>query len=210
MNLREKKILYPIDFKRLIDQLGWAKDYKINQEGECPITVVQTLDGVITYHYLVEDILAFAVEGQELPDEFLPSVMSWTPDHTGGEGCVYSLSEDGHKATFTGTIAYYKANEEKGRVAGNRVGVQIIPSESFSDLSKMTIKIGDKTYGEDALEEVDGKKVLWWYPLVTEGTQMFTCEIDWDGADGIKVAEVFKVVIGPGAKLLGEDTALDD
>ena len=210
-NLRDQKILLRVELKKLIDQLRWVKVSKIEQEGKCPITALQTLDGTVTYHFIQEDILETAVAGQELPDEFTPSVMSWTPDKTGGAGCEFSLSEDGHTATFTGTIAYYKANPDKGREAGNRVGVMITPSVTFADdLSAMVITIGDKTYGKDALDEYEGKKVLWWYPLVTNGTQAFTCKIDWDGPEGIKVEEVFNVKVGPNAILLGEDTALDD
>jgi|GEM_PF-2179705 len=114
------------------------------------------------------------------------------PGNTGGE-LQYTIEDN--TVTFTsGEIKWYPADEDLGRAAGNRVGVQINAPVDF-DTSTVKVTIGEITYDWNMIEDGDG--YFWWYPLVTQAGQEFTATVVWNESS----TQEFKVVIGEGVTL---------
>lgn len=111
-------------------------------------------------------------------ESYTPSVLSRDPSSVGGSGSVSEIN--GNTITFEGTIDWYPADEELGRAAGHRVGIMITPSVDITDFTNTKLIFGGKVYGESAMDEYDGKKVFWIYPLVTSPNQYFPIEIQWN------------------------------
>lgn len=114
------------------------------------------------------------------------------PGNTGGSECICQVSEN--DVMFSGKIDWYAEDESLGRVAGNRVGVMVKFPEDITDeqLAKLRINIGGKVYSQNALDEYEGKKVLWYYPLVKGDFQSFQIKLIWDPETEI---EIFNIAI---------------
>jgi hypothetical protein len=103
------------------------------------------------------------------------------PGNTGGNECVDEVNEAKNAIMFTGKIDWYEEDKGLGRIAGNRVGVMIkFPDEVTEEqLNTLKIHIAGKVYGKDALDEHEGKKVLWYYPLVKSNEDSFKVSLVW-------------------------------
>jgi len=93
----------------------------------------------------------------------------------GGDPLVIT-NADG-EVTYLGEIAWYPADEDLGRTAGNRVGVEINAPEGF-DTSTTTFTVFGNTYDWDDVN--DGDNYVWIYPKVTEVPQSWNIVVDWD------------------------------
>lgn len=103
------------------------------------------------------------------------------PGNTGGNECVDEVNEAKNAIMFTGKIDWYEEDKGLGRIAGNRVGVMIkFPDEVTEEqLNTLKIHIAGKVYGKDSLDEHEGKKVLWYYPLVKSNEDSFKVSLVW-------------------------------
>lgn len=59
MDLRKQRVLTDFELKKLVQILGYAKITKITQDKKCTITSIEDKYGVITYHFVQNDILEF-------------------------------------------------------------------------------------------------------------------------------------------------------
>lgn len=139
--------------------------------------------------------------------EFIPSIISRDPSNIGGESCISKVT--GTIISFSGYVEWYPEDESLGRAAGYRVGVQITPSESVTDPTQSTWEFNGKTYnGADIVDtNAEGKKVFWFYPLVTEGgKRIYEIKVTWTEL-GIK--ESFEVRIDNDIKFIEEFTPIE-
>lgn len=106
-------------------------------------------------------------------------------------------------------IAYYEADQNLGRAAGNRVGVTITSPTNAGNITNATVDIylGGDLYKENLKwtesVETDGK--LYWYPKITkdmlstdDDTVVSTVSIKW-GAD--VAADVYTIKVAAGTTL---------
>lgn len=112
------------------------------------------------------------------------STVERDPGSTGGDQVTFDETTN----TFSGTIAYYQADEGGfPPTAGNYVGVQITPPEGTEvDRDTATFTYvnakGKRTTlvnGTNAWLEEDGDYV-WYYPLVNGSRRIFEIEINWN------------------------------
>ena len=112
------------------------------------------------------------------------STVERDPGSTGGDQVTFDETTN----TFSGTVAYYEADEGGfPPTAGNYVGVQITPPEGTEvDRNTATFTYvnakGKKTTlvnGTNAWLEEDGDYV-WYYPLVDGSRRIFEIEINWN------------------------------
>ena len=139
--------------------------------------------------------------------EFIPSIISRDPSNVGGESCISKVS--GTIISFSGYVEWYPEDESLGRAAGYRVGVQITPSESVTDPTKSTWEFNGKTYnGADIVDtNSEGKKVFWFYPLVTEGgKRIYEIKVLWTE---IGIKESFEVRIDNDIKFIEDFTPIE-
>lgn len=126
------------------------------------------------------------------------------PGNTGGKECFDEVDASGKNIMFTGKIDYYDADESLGRTAGNRVGVMIQFPENVTDddLATLKIHIAGKTYDQTALDEHEGKKVLWYYPLVKSSEASYRVYLTWGEPT---LNEMFNIMISPTSQILTKE-----
>lgn len=127
-----------------------------------------------------------------VPEPEVKGSIAWDPGKTGGENL--NVIVEGSTIIFNGQIKWYSEDESLGRIAGNRVGVQITVPEGF-DTASTTVKIGNNTYNWSEIE--DGEGYFWWYPLITEAGEEFIAEVKWNE----KSTQTFTVKISEDATL---------
>lgn len=122
------------------------------------------------------------------------------PGNTGGSECYDEVNEAQNSIMFTGKIDWYDEDEGLGRAAGNRVGVMIKFPDDITDdqLDTLKIHIAGKVYGKDALDEHEGKKVLWYYPLVKSSEDSFMVKLVWGNEIN---NQIFWIFISPTTEL---------
>lgn len=120
--------------------------------------------------------------------------------------------------TFGGTgeqIAYYQADEALGRTEGNRVGLQIDAPVDFvaNDVKVNIFKGAVKTHTDLTWADVkeSGGDYFWFYPLVTDVTDVYTVKINWkagtaDQVITIAIAEGTTLQANPNASAVIDDT----
>lgn len=116
-----------------------------------------------------------------------PSVLSWTPDKTGGVDCKCEIK--GNVAEFSGKIDYYYPDSSAGRLIGaNRVGIQIKPSINVDDYPNLIISInepkGQRRFNSSVLDkdpEDGSKKLFWYYPSIEKVPYEGSVIFDWTG-----------------------------
>ena len=120
------------------------------------------------------------------------SKFSQDPSKVGGEDCVAKMVGK-TKIVFGGKVDWYPEDKGLGRAAGNRVGVQITPSLSLDEYPDVKVTIAGKVYDKSVFSDGDDNSI-WYYPLITKDSKLFTVEIDWNGED----VEKFVIEITPG------------
>ena len=127
------------------------------------------------------------------------------PGNTGGDECIDNINEAENAIMFTGKIDWYEKDEGLGRIAGNRVGVMIKFPEDVTEeqLNSLRIHIAGKVYGKDALDEHEGKKVLWYYPLVKSSEDSFKVKLVWGKETD---NQIFWIFISPTTELKAPET----
>jgi VCBS repeat-containing protein len=115
-----------------------------------------------------------------------------TGDVVGGTPLVVNVVDD--TVTFSGEIAWYPADEDLGRTAGNRVGVEINAPEGY-DTSTTTFTVFGSTYTWDDVN--DGDNFVWIYPKVTEVPQSWDIVVTWQPG----VTQTFTVEVLEGSTL---------
>lgn len=125
------------------------------------------------------------------------------PGMTGGEECRHEVNEAGNAIMFTGKIDWYAADEALGRIAGNRVGVMVQFPEDVTEeqLDSLRIRIAGNVYDKSALDEHEGKKVLWYYPLVKSSESAYKIELVWGEETNAQTLWVF---VSPTTELKAE------
>lgn len=127
------------------------------------------------------------------------------PSNVGGTECNANINESKTAIMFSGKIDWYEEDESLGRVAGNRVGVMIKFPEDITEeqLNELRIHIAGKVYGKDALDEHEGKKVLWYYPLVKSSEDSFMVKLVWGKETD---NQIFWIFISPTTELKEAET----
>lgn len=127
------------------------------------------------------------------------------PSNVGGTECNANISESKTAIMFSGKIDWYEEDDSLGRVAGNRVGVMIKFPEDITEeqLNELRIHIAGKVYGKDALDEHEGKKVLWYYPLVKSSEDSFMVKLVWGKETD---NQIFWIFISPTTELKEAET----
>lgn len=127
------------------------------------------------------------------------------PSNVGGTECNANINEAKTAIMFSGKIDWYEEDESLGRVAGNRVGVMIKFPEDVTEeqLNELRIHIAGKVYGKDALDEHEGKKVLWYYPLVKSSEDSFMVKLVWGKETD---NQIFWIFISPTTELKEAET----
>lgn len=127
------------------------------------------------------------------------------PSNVGGTECNANINEAKTAIMFSGKIDWYEEDDSLGRVAGNRVGVMIKFPEDITEeqLNKLRIHIAGKVYGKDALDEHEGKKVLWYYPLVKSSEDSFMVKLVWGKETD---NQIFWIFISPTTELKEAET----
>ena len=122
----------------------------------------------------------YSANQEEVHGLAIISTITRDPGNTGGSECYHEVNEAKDSIMFTGKIDWYDEDEGLGRSAGNRVGVMIqFPEDAEDKLDDLKIHIAGKVYGKDALDEHEGKKVLWYYPLVKSNEDSFMIKLVW-------------------------------
>lgn len=111
-----------------------------------------------------------------------------TPDLTGGANLTYSYDEKTHTAWFGKegeTIAYYSEDKDKGRSAGNRVGIKITAPTEVETYEGFKLTIYDKVTYEGLDENgkpkaFDGDNFVYIYPKVAADQMSVTITIKWN------------------------------
>lgn len=127
------------------------------------------------------------------------------PSNVGGTECNANINEAKTAIMFSGKIDWYEEDDSLGRVAGNRVGVMIKFPEDITEeqLNELRIHIAGKVYGKDALDEHEGKKVLWYYPLVKSSEDSFMVKLVWGKEPD---NQIFWIFISPTTELKEAET----
>lgn len=127
------------------------------------------------------------------------------PSNVGGTECNANINEAKTAIMFSGKIDWYEEDDSLGRVAGNRVGVMIKFPEDITEeqLNELRIHIAGKVYGKDALDEHEGKKVLWYYPLVKSSEDSFMVKLVWGKETD---NQIFWIFISPTTELKEAET----
>lgn len=127
------------------------------------------------------------------------------PRNVGGTECNANINEAKTAIMFSGKIDWYEEDDSLGRVAGNRVGVMIKFPEDITEeqLNELRIHIAGKVYGKDALDEHEGKKVLWYYPLVKSSEDSFMVKLVWGKETD---NQIFWIFISPTTELKEAET----
>lgn len=127
------------------------------------------------------------------------------PSNVGGTECNANINEAKTAIMFSGKIDWYEEDDLLGRVAGNRVGVMIKFPEDITEeqLNELRIHIAGKVYGKDALDEHEGKKVLWYYPLVKSSEDSFMVKLVWGKETD---NQIFWIFISPTTELKEAET----
>ena len=127
------------------------------------------------------------------------------PSNVGGTECNANINEAKTAIMFSGKIDWYEEDDSLGRVAGNRVGVMIKFPEDITEeqLNELRIHIAGKVYGKDALDEHEGKKVLWYYPLVKSSEDYFMVKLVWGKETD---NQIFWIFISPTTELKEAET----
>lgn len=127
------------------------------------------------------------------------------PSNVGGTECNANINEAKTAIMFSGKIDWYEEDDSPGRVAGNRVGVMIKFPEDITEeqLNELRIHIAGKVYGKDALDEHEGKKVLWYYPLVKSSEDSFMVKLVWGKETD---NQIFWIFISPTTELKEAET----
>lgn len=130
----------------------------------------------------------------------IKSIISRDPGNVGGDECFDDVDESLHNIMFSGKIEWYDKDESLGRTAGNRVGVMIRFPESVTEdqLNTVRFHIAGKVYDKSVLDEHEGKKVLWYYPLVKGSEDQFQVKVEWTPT----MYEIFNIMISPTSVLL--------
>lgn len=131
------------------------------------------------------------------------------PSSVGGEECMHNINGAQDAIMFTGKIDWYEADESLGRIAGNRVGTMIQFPEDITDemLDSLRIKIAGKVYDKSALDEHEGKKVLWYYPLVKSNEDEFKVTLVWGEETN---SQDFYIFISPTSVLKEAEAAAEE
>lgn len=126
------------------------------------------------------------------------------PGNTGGKSCFDEVDASGKNIMFTGKIDWYSEDTGLGRIAGNRVGVMIKFPDNVTDedLEKLRIHIAGKVYDQTALDEHEGKKVLWYYPLVKSSESSYRVYLTWGEPT---LNEMFNIFISPTTQILTKE-----
>lgn len=127
------------------------------------------------------------------------------PSNVGGAECNANINESKTAIMFSGKIDWYEKDDDLGRVAGNRVGVMIKFPEDVTEeqLDELRIHIAGKVYGKDALDEHEGKKVLWYYPLVKSSEDSFMVKLVWGKETD---SQIFWIFVSPTTELKAAET----
>lgn len=127
------------------------------------------------------------------------------PSNVGGTECNANINEAKTAIMFSGKIDWYEEDDSLGRVAGNRVGVMIKFPEDITEeqLNELRIHIAGKVYVKDALDEHEGKKVLWYYPLVKSSEDSFMVKLVWGKETD---NQIFWIFISPTTELKEAET----
>lgn len=127
------------------------------------------------------------------------------PSNVGGTECNANINEAKTAIMFSGKIDWYEEDDSLGGVAGNRVGVMIKFPEDITEeqLNELRIHIAGKVYGKDALDEHEGKKVLWYYPLVKSSEDSFMVKLVWGKETD---NQIFWIFISPTTELKEAET----
>lgn len=171
-----------------------------------------------TVHALVMDINKYLLlssctnnpvdpESPVTPDKplFIRSTIKW--DGSTGKTAdglwvdPVNAGEYNEELRFDGEIAWYDANEELGRIAGNRVGAVITPSQEMIDAypnAVVYIEKDDITIpANEAFYEYEdiGYNVpaIYYYPLIKVPGQTNVIRIYWDKEAGVE--ESFPIII---------------
>lgn len=171
-----------------------------------------------TIHALVMDInkyllLSSYTDNQDNPESpvdpdkplFIRSTIKWD-GFTGktADGLwvdPINAGEYNEELRFDGEIAWYDANDELGRIAGNRVGAVITPSQEMIDAypnAVVYIEKDDVTIpANEAFYEYEdigyAVPAFYYYPLISVPGQTNVVRIYWDKDAGIE--ESFPVII---------------
>lgn len=122
----------------------------------------------------------------------IKSYITRDPGNTGGDECKHNIDEARKNIMFSGKIDWYEKDDSLGRSAGNRVGVMIeFPTATDEDLKSLKIRISGKVYDQSVLDEHEGKKVLWYYPLVKSNEASYKVELIWGEETNNEVHYVF-------------------
>lgn len=123
----------------------------------------------------------YAADMKRMHNLAIVSKITRDPSNVGGEECMHNINEAQNAIMFSGKIDWYAADESLGRIAGNRVGTMIQFPEDITEeqLDSLRIKIAGKVYDKSALDEHEGKKVLWYYPLVKSSEDAFKVTLIW-------------------------------
>jgi hypothetical protein len=181
---------------------GTAIAPEIKGDLDCQYVTTDWELGTATMYYVLADgsLYQATINVASLTPAEKPVVkgsIARDPGNTGGD-LGYSIEDN--TVTFTsGEIKWYPEDEDLGRAAGNRVGVQINAPADFNT-EDVTVTIGENEYNWDVIEDGDG--YFWWYPLVTADKDEYTATVVWNESS----TQVFKVVIGENVTL---EPALD-
>lgn len=131
------------------------------------------------------------------------------PGMTGGKECKHEINEAQNAIMFSGKIDWYAADESLGRIAGNRVGVMIQFPEDITEeqLEGLRIHIAGNVYDKAALDEHEGKKVLWYYPLVKSSEDAFRVKLVWGEETN---NQLFWIFVSPTTELKAEEAASEE
>ena len=145
----------------------------------------------------------YAADMKEMHNLAIVSHIMRDPDNTGGKFCKDEVNTVGNAIMFSGKIDWYPEDQDLHRTEGNRVGVMIKFPENVTEemLDTLKIRIAGKTYDKSALDEHEGSKVLWYYPLVKSNEDSFKIKLVWGEETN---TQKFMIFISPTSELLPE------